>query len=248
MNWIWPGIQNLDDAKGAAGNGVGVAFFVALVTGIVTYLQTSGRMNLFPQIGPSAYIDAGLFLVIGVGILRMSRIAALAGLLLYIAEQYFMIKSGGRFGVAMIFFTLAFISSVRGTFAYHDMSKEEVAGQDAVESPPKKNPVKILVAGFLSLILIVGIAVVLAPRFLNQKVTWPRSSQVKFPPLNFARHKPGSQSVNGFEERQDKNVKTFHLKSGAVVRGRVVYEDETYYAVDIGGGKQEVVIKEDLAA
>ena len=250
MNWLWPTIEDVDDAKKAAHAGAGVAFFVAIVTSIVVYLQTSGRVKLFEHIGSEAYFDAVLFLGIGIGILMMSRIAALSGLILYVAEQVFMMKMGGKFGIAMVFFTLAFVSSVRGTFAYHDMKKEsEQSGseqniQDETrEAPRKKNLFKMVIAGFLGLILIAGVVLVLAPRFLKRDV-----ALLKFPKPNLKPNQSSSvQSVPESSVIPMKGMKTFRMRTGEVIQGKVIFEDEIYYTVETTSGKQEIVIKQDLA-
>lgn len=73
LRWLWPGIEDIEDAKKLNRNGAGIAFFIAAVTAIVAYLQASGRINLFAGLGREAYVDAGLFVAIGLGLLTGSN-------------------------------------------------------------------------------------------------------------------------------------------------------------------------------
>ncbi len=70
-------------------------------------------------INGAALFDAAIFIGIGIGIGRLSRVAAVAGLVIYIAERLYMMSLNGPAGLWMtIALTLIFINSVRGTFAY----------------------------------------------------------------------------------------------------------------------------------
>jgi len=53
---------------------------------------------------------------------RMSRVAAVIALVIFVAERLYtgtVYGIGAGIGVVAIFWLLAFISGVRGTFAYH---------------------------------------------------------------------------------------------------------------------------------
>jgi hypothetical protein len=69
---LWPVINDDVSALTAARNGMYVCFFVAVVTAVVA---------LFTN--PVGLLDAALFLMVGIGIRQLSRVAALTGLLLY---------------------------------------------------------------------------------------------------------------------------------------------------------------------
>lgn len=157
MNWFWPEFENIDDAKKALYNGAGMAFFVAVVTAVVTYLHVSGTFRFFEEWSASAYLDAALFTGIGIGlIIFKSRIVAIAAVLIYGGEQYFMMKTiGYRFSIVPIFVMLSFVNAVRGAFAYHDLKNADREGealQNAVqevdsEKPPRKFPIIPVVIG-----------------------------------------------------------------------------------------------------
>ncbi len=116
MNKLFPEITDRETAKKAAGQGVGAAALVSLITAIMAIGGWLGA-------GPGALLDAALFAAIAFGIHKMSRTAAVLGLILYLVERIFaMAKGTGTSGMAMtVMLTIAFIQSVRATFAYHNI-------------------------------------------------------------------------------------------------------------------------------
>jgi hypothetical protein len=121
---FWPKIVDEESARAAAHGGVAgagmvvIATTVLLVWGIVAGKPIAG-------VGLSALIDVGLFLFIGFGIYRMSRVAAVAGLSLYLLELWFTTKTNGASAnvILPIIIILAFIGGIRGTVAYHRYRK-----------------------------------------------------------------------------------------------------------------------------
>lgn len=258
MEWLWPTIDDMESAKKAAHKGAAAAFVITIVTGAVTFLAVQG-VEIFKDLAnSSSFIDAGLFLVIGFFIYRLSRIAAVIGLLLYIGEQVMMIQAAGfRFSALMILLVCYFISGVRGTFEYHNLKKSEtpenrpvppqIMPQTLAEEPKKKN--MFLIPAILVIFAVLAAAgyYVLQQSKAHQTVSSAQSREITETesspavPNNDFSETAGEQSVSGGEER------TFHLKDGKTVRGRVLLEDDVYYTVETSGGRQEVVIKEDLA-
>ena len=119
--WYWPEITDAESARSAAKLARGAALFCAGITLVVTILAIMG-VELVQKLGVSAWslLDVALFLAVAWGIHRMSRTAAVFGLILYALERLFMMLESGPKGIIMtVIFTLAFISGVRGTFAYH---------------------------------------------------------------------------------------------------------------------------------
>src|SRR5688572_23789447 len=117
MKFFWPDISSVHDAHKACSGASGVSFFIALVTGGVVAAQTLGKIDGLPELGKWAYIDVALFIIIGVGLLFHSRVAAVAGLLLYFIERAFIIYTTGfQAGqvVGMLFFGLILVNGVRG--------------------------------------------------------------------------------------------------------------------------------------
>jgi hypothetical protein len=76
---------------------------------------------------PAALVDAVLFAAIGYGLAKYSRIAAVAGFVLFLAEKIYAlvitgsILGGGVLGVVMLF---GFFNGIRGAFAYHQLLAE----------------------------------------------------------------------------------------------------------------------------
>lgn len=121
-NWFWPTITTQEEAKSAARPGVWVAAIVAAITALIAaYAAATGKEVI--GINAWAFVDAALFAGISFGIYKMSRAAAVVGLLLYLVERVYMTAvAGGRGAIVTILFTVALINSARGTFAFHKLA------------------------------------------------------------------------------------------------------------------------------
>jgi hypothetical protein len=135
MAWYWPEFETPQSAKTAVVNAVGVSALFA-VWMLFTALQT-----LLPPPYPAlhqrfarlwVYLSlAVIFAVIGWGIRRMSRAAAIAGALLWLGSTTLrfpaMISAVSRDGSALIGvvlslgFLLFYVNAVRATLAYHHL-------------------------------------------------------------------------------------------------------------------------------
>ena len=120
----WPATDTLEHARSTSRYGVWAAGFVAAITAVVaTIALVSG--SAIAGIDAWAYLDAVLFAAITFGIYKLSRFAAVAGLVLYVLESLYAMAqlAGPRSGIVLrIIITLAFIHAVRGTFAYRRLS------------------------------------------------------------------------------------------------------------------------------
>jgi len=128
-NFIWPDVSTLDGARSACRTGAAFAVIVAVLTGGVAILAALG-VHLFPTsvFDASALIDAALFAVVAWGLYRYSRVAAVAGLVIYLAERVYMIASGVTGGIPLaIIMTIGLLGAVRGAFAHHRLSKQAPA-------------------------------------------------------------------------------------------------------------------------
>lgn len=122
MSGFWPAVNTLEAAKNTAKQGAVSAAIVAVITGIMAILSLFG----VDTVSIWALVDAGLFALIAFGIYKMSRIAAILGLLLYLWGQIGVITSTGNTNVILfILFVLYFIHGIRGTFAYHNLKKQQ---------------------------------------------------------------------------------------------------------------------------
>ena len=138
--WLWPKIDDLDSAQGAARGGTGASAIVAAVTGIAAILSIIYRKPILGLDGWSL-VDAGLFVFIAWRISKMSRTWAIIGLGLYLLEvgERLVNAPGKAIGVITIVFILAFISAIRGTFAFHRYRKQETYPQSPRPTTPEPN-------------------------------------------------------------------------------------------------------------
>ncbi|HEY6944956.1 MAG TPA: hypothetical protein VI431_07430 [Candidatus Acidoferrum sp.] len=133
--WYWEDVSSVSGAEKAMNGGFWAALIVAIITALVASLSFFGLQLL--GINGWAFVDAGIFAAIAVGIKRKSRFAALAGLCLYVLERLYMLQKSGAGGIVMgILFTLLFINAARGAFAYHRMTEEQQARPLSMNPPP----------------------------------------------------------------------------------------------------------------
>lgn len=134
---FWPKIDSMETAKAVARQGAWAALFVALFTAALTVVSmVAGNLpeNL-PQPDAWSFWGVGLFVAIGWGIYRMSRIAAVAGLVIYSLEQIMLrldnpsLAASGWLVAGL--FVLAFVHGVRGTFAYHALRRQQLRAEQA---------------------------------------------------------------------------------------------------------------------
>jgi hypothetical protein len=87
---------------------------------------------LFNRAPRVALIEAVPFVAIGFGIRKMSRIAAVAGLVLYVVYQL-MVMAQGRVGdgIFTVIFIGMFLRGIRATFAYRGLRTNEKAAEES---------------------------------------------------------------------------------------------------------------------
>jgi hypothetical protein len=127
LQQFWPEINDTASAKKAAMQGCWSSLIIAVITGAIAIAAHYGYAFIL-GIDIYALIDAALFLIIAVGIWKMSRVAAIAGLILFIIERGLSIAEGGGTSnvIILIFFLLMFINGIRGTFKYHQLQRKAV--------------------------------------------------------------------------------------------------------------------------
>ena len=240
-NFFWPSFQDIDDAQKSVKTGAYSAFLVAVVTAVVTFLSMKG-VKIFAFVDGYAFIDAGLFFVIGFFMTRYSRIAAVAGFCLYAFEQVMMFQvAGPRFSIVPLLFLLYFFHAMRGAFAYHQMRGN---AQTLEPQPPRSFPVARTIV--IILVLAVAAAGLLAfPRFLS--AVRKSQSHVIVSEENPA-PSADSPAAAPLPAGAGADVKTFHLKNGSNIRGRIVLNDAVYYTIEKSDGSQEIIIKEDIVS
>ena len=145
-SWIHPAITDEATAKKAARQGVWACGIIAGAT-LILYFLTYADFNPF-NLDEYALIDISLFTLIGWGIYRMSRVAAISGLLLYALEQVVTwMEFGFKPSVHIVLISMAFANSIRATFAFQRFSESAImptmltmpTGLDSSFASPEKH-------------------------------------------------------------------------------------------------------------
>ena len=130
MNWsshkrklsqkFWPHITDEASARKAAFQGAGAAALISVVTAILA-------IGGFLGFDLSLLWDATIFAIVAWGIFKMSRFAAVAGLIMYLLEQGYKVAEAGKIGNLgmLLLFCLAFVNSIRATVFYHRSLKHK---------------------------------------------------------------------------------------------------------------------------
>lgn len=138
LAWVWPVIVDIRTSRETSLQGVWASAWIAGVTAFLALLSTVGVKLMDFDLG--ALIDAVLFMIIGWGIFKLSRTAALAGLCLYLLERIYMWATiGPKNPIIAIIISLMFINSVRGTFAFHRFSRYQKSNEVASNLPGNNN-------------------------------------------------------------------------------------------------------------
>ncbi|MDX2239533.1 MAG: hypothetical protein NW224_02510 [Leptolyngbyaceae cyanobacterium bins.302] len=137
-SFFLPTISDLKSAQSAARQGTAVCILI-----IVFSLVVAGISSSTTGTPPSQWLIAALLIygVIAVMIYRMSRVAAIAGLVLYMGDRLVLFAQQGISVSAAIaiLFVFAFINAIRGTFAYHRLRQER---SEALQEPDMTSNLK----------------------------------------------------------------------------------------------------------
>jgi hypothetical protein len=134
-NALWPDLTTVDVAKQSCKHAAVAAFIVAGITGIVAAIAVAGTV-VIPGIDAWAFVDAGVFALLGFFVMRCSRIAAVITLLVFVVERLMMLASGGIAGLPVALILIVYlIGGVRGSFAYHRLSKQQDVQAKAAGGP-----------------------------------------------------------------------------------------------------------------
>jgi len=118
--WFWPKVSDRKNAQFAITEAFCVAAALALVTALLAAVELMNSTSEGTE--ADAFASALVFGGISFGIYRKSRIAAISGLVLYLASlAYAIVKVGSTPRVIALLVALAFLHGVRGTFAYHKL-------------------------------------------------------------------------------------------------------------------------------
>lgn len=149
---LWPDVSQPAKAHYAADQGFWAAALVAGISAVVTWLA------IIPQ---WAWVDVGLFVAIAIGIRLRMRSAAIAGLVLFILENFTSIPTSGTQIIIALCILLAFVHAVRGTFALRRRAASGVASPEISTIPPLR---KMDIIICVLLLAIIPFAFVVLPR------------------------------------------------------------------------------------
>ena len=129
--FLWPAVDTVENAKKSSMQGVVTAIFSACVVPIpcLFYLIRQGLLQHFYLI----FVPTLLFGLLAFFIYKMSRTAAVSGLIFFLPILISILSrhGGTRYSGSSFFYlfalaiALGFINSIRGTFAYHKMIKQD---------------------------------------------------------------------------------------------------------------------------
>jgi hypothetical protein len=135
-NRWFPEIDSIATARRVARQGVIASLVLA---GVTTAFAIAATQNTLPSelleldevFNPLLFVDALIYGAIAWGIQRMSRIAAIAGLSIYLLSRVLLHLSGmptNLFGMAIVtLISVAFINAIRSTFAYHRFQRQQAS-------------------------------------------------------------------------------------------------------------------------
>ena len=121
-NWIWPSLSNVTVVRQAAHQGTWAAVLVALMPALLAAVSLVEKTP--SQIDTWAFVDTLQFAVIAFAIYKMSRVAAILGLTIYLIQRIVIWATVGSDNIILTsMIMLAFVNSVRGTVVYHRLVK-----------------------------------------------------------------------------------------------------------------------------
>jgi ABC-type antimicrobial peptide transport system permease subunit len=126
---LW-GVQTLQSAHKATRTAFWFALVAAVLTATFSILAIGGIQTALAAsiYSPWSLLDAAVFGAIAIGLYRHSRVAAVAGLVLYVLEivaNYMYVSfPASVYELAIpLAFTLAFLCGVKGAFSYHRLKR-----------------------------------------------------------------------------------------------------------------------------
>ncbi|MBF0644749.1 hypothetical protein [Desulfuromonas acetoxidans] len=120
--FFWPKTDSLPKATTAARQGFIAAIFIACVSPpyMLPTLLSAGLQQHFYII----FIPTLFYGVLAVFVYKMSRVAALVGFLVFLPRFVIHLLEPGFTSIVWVALALAFINSIRGTFAYHKHARQ----------------------------------------------------------------------------------------------------------------------------
>ena len=114
---FWPVIVDEGTARKAARHGAAICGYSAAASLIVAFAGFGWVESEYEKYG--LIVSSIIYAVLGLGILRMWRAAAIMALLLFVGDTILSIINFGEKHIAGMILLPFFISGIRGTFYYH---------------------------------------------------------------------------------------------------------------------------------
>lgn len=192
MSAWWADVSNREEARKAGMQGVWAAAIIAVITAIFAAVG--------PKLGvPASFVDAVIFAAIAGGIAIMSRIAAVAGLALYVVESLYKFSTIGFKGVPLtIVLTIAFLNSVRGTFAFHsfdDMATPAPGQLRAARVQQPASPSLVMTVAVAIGLLVAGIGAFFGLQWKFQRDAKGTAQLGTLPPVKMPDVPPVEQAI-----------------------------------------------------
>jgi len=130
--FYWPKIVDLPSARQAALQGVVVACWTAFITTAVIIWNVYHTNDRVFDIDLSSYADVAIVLIVAFFIHRMSRIAAVVGLVYFAVNLAVTIMNDPQFRFVAVIYGLMWVNGLRGTFAYHKLQSQLSAVQPSI--------------------------------------------------------------------------------------------------------------------
>ncbi len=122
--WVWPSFSSERDARNGSIMGVMAVGLIVLVTVAVASYQYSADGDVYRFGG--GLLESLVWCVLGYGIHRMSRVAAVIGLILFVADKGYALLQGQSLGIATIL-GLYLINGTRAVFWFRGQGKKEAS-------------------------------------------------------------------------------------------------------------------------
>jgi hypothetical protein len=120
-NWIWPSITDAVSAKKASRRGVWACGYCAGFPLLFLIFSAFDIGIREIPVRVEHLIDISVFAIIGWGIYKLSRFAAVAGLAFFLIVKVIEVTYRGiRAPIVTLIIMIAFSNSIRGIFAYHE--------------------------------------------------------------------------------------------------------------------------------
>lgn len=125
-HWIWPETDDVESARKAAKQGMYASFIIAVFLFILLLVNTP-ELSL-QNVDPYSVVDILIYILIGWRIGKMSKTAAVLGLIVYLISQvYIVAEMGFSYSFIKILFILMFVNAIRGTFTFRKLNVAENA-------------------------------------------------------------------------------------------------------------------------